>query len=294
MKTILLPTDFSLAAKNAARYAMHLAREMKADLKLCTAVGVPVEVPVPAQVSTSLLNVEALEHQAAEELKHFAQQITQLDLLEGAAEAYHPEVDYEVGIGPVSYVICELATNHDVSLVTMGMTGAGGLGQFLFGSNSQAMVEAATFPVLFVPSGASYRKLTKIAFATDLTEADIVLIHVLANFARTFNAEILLVHISDQLQDSRPAYQKKIDDFLREVTNKVNYHKIYYQHLQNDTVDDGLACLASHEQVQMLVMVHRKQNILYRLFKGSHTQTIKRHIEIPLMVFPPHCLPKVM
>jgi len=31
MKKILIPTDFSSSAKNAAHYAMHLAKEMKND-----------------------------------------------------------------------------------------------------------------------------------------------------------------------------------------------------------------------------------------------------------------------
>lgn len=294
MKTILLPTDFSLAAKNAGRYAMHLAKQMHANIKLCNAVMVPVEVPLAAHVSVPLEGIDSLEQAAEEELKRAAHKMAELDRLETAIDSHHPVIDYEVGIGPVTYVVCNLATNVNVNLVIMGMTGAGGLGRFLFGSNSRAMVDAANFPVLIVPSDTSYQKLTKIAFATDLSKADIAVIHVLAGFARIFNSEILLVHISDHAPDNTDVSRKKIDEFLTEVTNKVNYHKIYYQHVLNNTVGDGLDWLAEYGQIQMLAMVHRKQKMLYRLFKGSHTQRIRRRIEIPLLVFPPDCLNKVL
>lgn len=294
MKKILVPTDFSLAAKNAARYAMHLAKEMQANIKLCNAVMVPVEVPLAAHVSVPLVTFETLEDLAEDELKRTAQKMAELDELETAIDSHHPVIDYEVGFGPVTYVVTNVVTNHHVNLVVMGMTGAGGLGQVLFGSSSRAMVEAANFPILFVPFDASYQKLTKIAFATDLSKADIAVIHVLAGFARIFNAEILLVHISDHAPDHDAASRKRIDEFLTEITNKVNYHKIYYQHLLNDRVGDGLDWLAEYGQIQMLAMVHRKQPILYRLFKGSHTQRIRRRIEIPLLVFPPECLNKVL
>lgn len=294
MKTILLPTDFSLAAKNAGWYAMHLAKEMRANIKLCNAVMIPVDVPLAAHVSVPLDNIDSLEEAAEEELKRAAQKMAELDQLETAIDSHHPVIDYEVGIGPVSYVVCNLATNVNINLVVMGMTGAGGLGRFLFGSSRRAMVEAANFPVLFVPSATSYHKLTKIAFATDLSKADIAVVHVLAGFARMFNAEILLVHISDHAPDSIAVSRKRIDEFLTEVTNKVNYHKIYYQHVLNNTVGEGLEWLAEYGQIQMLAMVHRKQKILYRLFKGSHTQRIRKRIEIPLLVFPPDCLNKVL
>ncbi len=294
MKTILLPTDFSLAAKNAARYAMHLAKEMRANVKLCNAVMVPIEVPLPAHISVPLIEIDALEKKAEEELKRCAEKMTELDQLETANDTYHPLVTHGIGIGPVADVITSFATDHNVSLVVMGMTGAGGLRQFLFGSSSREMVELATFPLLLVPFDTSYKKLNKIVFATDLSKEDISVIHVLAGFARNFNAEILLVHISDHVPDSQINSKKKIEFFLNEITNHVNYHKIYYQHVLQATIDNGLDWLAEYGQIQMLAMVHRKHEVLHKLFKGSHTQRLKRKITIPLLVFPPDYLNKVL
>lgn len=294
MKTILLPTDFSLASKNAARYAMHLAKEMRANLKLCNAVMVPIEVPLAAHVSVPLVAIETMEQDADQKLKRAAEKMREIEHLETADDEYHPLITYGAGIGPVADVVTSFTTDHDISLVVMGMRGNGGLSRFLLGSSSRAMVEAATFPVLFVPFNVEFRKLTKIGFATDLSREDIAVIHVLAGFARIFNAEILLVHISNQAPGSQTSSKKRIETFLNEITNNVNYHKIYYQHVLDETIDDGLEWLSKYENIQMLAMVHRKQSVLYRLFKGSRTQRVRRKIDIPLLVFPPDCLNKVL
>lgn len=295
MKTILLPIDFSLPAKNAGHYAMHLAKEMRANIKLCYAVMLPIEVPLAGHVSVPLVAIDTLQREAEERLRLTAEKMMELDQLDTEIDTYHPKVTQGTGIGSVTDVVTSFATDNDICLVVMGMTGSGGgLSRFLLGSSSKAMVEEATFPILLVPSETRFIKLRKIAFATDLSQGDIGIIHTLAGFARVFNAQILLVHISDHAPGSQVSSKVKIEMFLNEVTNKVNYHKIYYQHVLEDEIDDGLDWLAKYGQIQMLAMVHRKRDVFHRIFKGSHTQRVRRKIEIPLMVFPSDCQSKVV
>ena len=294
MKNILVPTDFSLAAKNAGAYAMHLAKEMKANIKLCNAVMVPVEIPVAAHVSTPLIAFETLEQEAEAGLQRLAMSMEAHEEFTTKADSYRPAVDFTTGVGPVSYVVNDLTKHKDISMVVMGMSGAGGLTQFLMGSNSRALVENASLPVLLIPKEARFKSIHKIAFATDLSKEDITVIHVLAGFARAFNAQLLLTHITEKTEDISAARQLEIDGFLNDITNKVNYHKIYYQRISDKQVDEGLDWLADHAQAQILAMVHRKHGILHRLFKGSHTQRLRKHIEIPLMVFPPDCSSHVL
>lgn len=289
MKKILIPTDFSTSAKNAANYAMHLAKQMRANVKLCNAVMVPLDVPLAAHVAAPIVSFETLEYEVEQELKRWAGKLKSRDELETAPDTFHPLIEYAVGVGSVPDVITNFAANREVNLTVMGMSGAGGLSKFLLGSSSRAMVEASERPLLLVPDESRFMGLRKIAFATDLSKTDIAVIHTLAGFARTFNAEILIVHISEKASDNEFNNQHKIDAFLNEVTNKVNYHKIYYQHLLDTAIGDGLDWLADYGQIQMLVMVHRKHSVLHKLFKGSYTQKLKKRITIPLLVFPPDC-----
>ncbi|MBE9600252.1 universal stress protein [Pedobacter sp. MC2016-24] len=286
MKKILIPTDFSSSAKNAAHYAMHLAKEMKNDLKLVNAMMIPVEVPVAGHVSASLISFDALEEEVEGELERIAEKMMYLDGFETPEHTFHPFVEYVKGVGPVAEVVNRNAAHADVSLVVMGTADDGKISRFLFGSTTHSVIEGATFPLLFIPSQCRFEGLHKIAFATDLSEADVAIIHVLAGFAKTFNAEILIVHICEKNQRNVVENQLEIDSFLNEVTSKVNYHKIYYHHVLGTDVNDGLDWLAAHGQIQMLVMVHRNHGLLHKVFKGSYTQRMKRRIDIPLFVFP--------
>ncbi|WP_448104479.1 universal stress protein [Pedobacter panaciterrae] len=289
MKKILIPTDFSTSAENAAHYAMHLAEKMKANVKLCNVVMVPLDVPLGAHVSAPIVSFETLEHEAEQELKRWAVKLQDLDEPQAASDAFHPSVEYTVGVGSIPEVITNISTSREVILTVMGMSWARGLSKFLLGSSSRAMVEATEIPLLLIPDQARFTGLHKIAFATDLSKTDIAVVHTLAGFARTFKAEILIVHVSEKAPADQYNHQQKIDAFLNEITNKVNYHKIYYQHVLDTDVGDGLDWLAAYGQIQVLAMVHRKHNVLHKLFRGSYTQKLKNRITIPLLVFPPDC-----
>lgn len=286
MKKILIPTDFSISAKNAVDYAMHLAKHMKANIILCNVIAVPLEIPLAGQVAAPIVSFEKLEYDVEQDLQRAAADLTEKERFEAPSDTFHPLVEYVVRVGNVPEVIAAFAAGPHVILTVMGMSGAGGLGKFLLGSNSRAMVEHTKTPLLLIPQQSRFTGLRKIAFSTDLSKTDSALIYTLADFARYFNAEILLVHISEQAPEHQSDIRLKIDSLLNEVTSKVNYHKIYYQHVLDATVDKGLNWLAEYGQIQMVVLVHRKHHVLDQLFHGSYTQKLKKRIKIPLFVFP--------
>lgn len=285
MKTLLVPTDFSPAANNAARYAMHLAKGMKAGIKLCNAFKVPAEAPMAARIAWPLEDYTSLKNEITEELRLLAGALTQEELSYPDLQDCHPQVDYISEVGTVTDVVRNLVESQKLPMVVMGMSGAGMVSRLVLGSNSHDMVEKASFPVLLIPSAVAYNGIHKIAFATDLSSGDIEVIHSLAGLAYFFNAEVLLAHVTDEKYDN-PGHQHKIDSFLNDITSKLDYPKIYYRHIKSMDVDRGLEWLTEHGQIDMLAMVHRKHNIFDMLFNGSHTQKLAKHIELPLLVFP--------
>lgn len=287
MKTILVPTDFSPAAVNAARYALFLSQHLQADLLLTHAFKVPAETRVAAQAAWPLEDYEEIRQETHHELDLLRQQLER----EAKKEVYSPV--YQTGItgitelGDVTTTIRNLVDHHHAPLVVVGMSGSGLLHRFLLGSTSRNLLEKATFPVLLVPAKPMPNKLSKIAFATDLSKEDIDVIHSLTSLARPFNAEILIAHVTDMKYD--PAeHRQQVGDFLNEVTCKANYPSIYYRHIKSMDVDHGLDWLSEHGMIDMLAMVHRPHPVLERLIKGSHTQRLAKHIRIPLLVFPPN------
>lgn len=286
MKTILVPTDFSPAAENAARYALFLSRRLQTDILLTHAFKVPAETRVVAQTAWPLENYEEIRQETQQELDLLRHHLEQEATTEIYPPIYKPGIKDIAELGEVTITVRNLVDHYHSPMVVIGMSGNGLIHRALLGSTSRDLLEKATFPVLLVPPKPMPRQLHKIAFATDLSETDIDIIHSLTSLARPFNAEILIAHVTNAKYD--PAdHQQQVEQFLNGVSCKANYPKIYYRHIKSIDVDHGLDWLSEHGMIDMLAMVHRPHPVLERLMKGSHTQRLAKHIRVPLLVFPP-------
>jgi nucleotide-binding universal stress UspA family protein len=290
MKTILVPTDFSIAAKNTARYAMHVAKAIRANVLLCNAILIPAESPMAGTIVCPLDDYDSLKESADRELHAFANKLKENEQETTPSGNFHPGIMINSGVGEVIDVVKNVFNDNKATMTVMGMSGAGNVSRFFLGSNSKRMVESATFPLMLVPSGCNFSGLTKIAFATDLSDSDIEVLHSITSFAKYFDAEILVVHVTDGVNHKEVSL-KKVENFLCQVSNKANYPKVYYRHITNESVNSGLAWLCGHGQIDMLAMVHRDHSIVHDLFQGSHTQKMARRADIPLLVYPANCHP---
>ncbi|MET3115602.1 nucleotide-binding universal stress UspA family protein [Pedobacter sp. CG_S7] len=274
MKTILVPTDFSDMAENAAHYAMKLARDINANLLLCHAFTVPIIQPIAAQVILPLIDYSFMKKEANEQLQRLATKLRQVAIGSSDPDSYDPEISYISESGTVIAVLEDLVAEKSVCLVVMDMN-----------NNSHEMINKANFPMLFIPHEFQFNEIKKIAFATDLSESNVNVINSLSGLASYYYAEILLAHIFDDKIDHQE-HQKRLSAFLNDIACKINYPKIYYRQINRENIDAGLDWLMVHGLVDMLAMVHHHDSFMEKIFTTSHTQNIARHIEIPLLVFP--------
>ncbi|MBS7565208.1 universal stress protein [Mucilaginibacter sp. Bleaf8] len=283
MKTILVPTDFSAQADNAARYAVQLAKGIKGNVKLCNVVKIPADTIMAAQVAWPLLDYDTAMDDTTASLGRLADQLRLEEEATSSVNSYHPAIEFCCQVGNVTEVVSDFVAQNKAPLVVTGMSGAGAVNRFFLGSSSRDLIHRAAFPVLLVPGSATFSGLQRIAFATDMSESDVHVVHSLASLARHFDAELLLVHVvdNDDLNE-----QQKIKTLMADVTNKANYPHIYYRHLHSANVDEGLAWIIENGQIDMLAMVHRQHDFIERLINGSHTFKLVRHTTLPLLVYP--------
>ena len=284
MKTILVPTDFSVCADNAAHYAIQLAKVLKTDVKLCNAFLVPAQTALADTVVWPLEDYDSIKNGINRKLYFASDRLTKQEKLDPENGA-DPRIDFIGRAGSVPHVVKEIVSKEDIPLVVMGISGAGALSRLFLGSNSRDMIEAADFPLLLIPRETNYKRIRKITFATDLNPNDLEIIYSLAAFARNLNAEILIAHITGEKYDAAE-HQKMADNFLSDVTCKANYDKIYYRHIKSMDVAHGLNWICEHSLSDMIVMSHSKHNIIDAFFAGSYTQKLAQHVNIPLMVYP--------
>jgi nucleotide-binding universal stress UspA family protein len=282
MKTILVATDFSVPAENAAHYAIQLAKQIKANVTLCNAFKVPADAPMAAQVAWPLVNEEDMEHESDGSLTQLVEKLSNNTC---NPDSFCPEITFESDKGDVIQVIKEVVKRKPIDLVVMGMAGAGQLVQWALGSNSKTMIDEADFPVLFVPSVATFHGIKKIAFATTLSSDDLVPLQFLCALAKSIDAEIFVYHIASS-ESKRVEEIEGIDqDFQENVVRKLEYKKINYQNIWHSNTHEGLRWIRNNEEVDIIAMVHRQHSLVDKLVNGSYVHKLSRFTNIPLLVF---------
>ena len=144
---ILVPTDFSASADAALAYALKLADQVGAPVRLVHVFEDPdalsmyseVYVPMPPELR-------------AEILADMRRQLTARVTASG-----HSNITTDVLTGAAAQTIVEGATEEHCDLIVMGTHGRHGMAHLLMGSVAERVVRTAVCPVLVVPSPATKR-----------------------------------------------------------------------------------------------------------------------------------------
>ncbi|MBP2614925.1 universal stress protein [Chryseobacterium jejuense] len=284
MRTIVVPTDYSKPAKNAAFYALHLANALKCNIDLCHAFALPVESPMLGQTAWALYEYPALQDENSKEMKKWVKVLEDKEKALWGDETfpYHPSIYYSCEGGDAVQVINNTAAHNKTLLIVMGTQGAGMLARFIFGSNSLKMIENTQHPLLLIPQNHKYKEIKKIAFATDLKKKDIKIAQSLIMFAQYFDAELLITHIIQSNNDvtQNTAYEHKKEVFLKALEGKFCYNCIY-----SENIDYGLDIL-KNKDIDILAMGHDHRDFLERFIKNSHAARQAATLEIPLLIIP--------
>jgi nucleotide-binding universal stress UspA family protein len=285
MKTILVLTDFSIRADNAAHYALKLAQKIKANLLVCNVFLEPSAQPMASQVPWPMETYETFEEDSINDVSELAGRLNkQLDK-DVADGEFRPVIEQSSIAGFVANGLNEIVAAHHILMAVMSIHSTDNLSTFLLGDHAWEIIEKANCPVLLVPYQETFNGYKKIAFGTDLADSDIDVLHCLSGFAKYLNFEILIAHVTAE-RSSDQEEQNLVKHFLKQVSSAINYPMIYYRAIYNAHVTTGLHWLSQHSDIDMLVVVHHKRGFFQRLFGGSISQNLAEHPNIPLLVFP--------
>lgn len=269
MKKILVPTDFSDAANNAAEYAVQLAKEIKAKVILFHTYHVPVpstEVPIVA-VSSDEIQKECetlLRKKAAQLKKHLG-----------------VEISYEARMGMAVDEIIE--EEKKVDLIVMGMRNTSKISEFLFGSITTAAIRKTNKPVLVIPETAKFRAPKKIVFACDYNpETNYETVETVTDLIKVFHSKLFVLNVKE---NKDVVSMEEAGSGLR-LENKINDVSHVYHFSENENLIDGVNKFVKEKKADMIVVIPHKHNLLERLFHKSISKTIAFHTEVPMLALP--------
>jgi nucleotide-binding universal stress UspA family protein len=140
IQRILVPVDFSEPSLGALRYAVALARMLKASLDVLHVVEAVYAPMVGPTFDLESLR-EAREHGARRKLE---QLVARLGEHPGRKRAL-------LRAGTAARSIVYEAKRHSYDLIVMATQGRHGVGRWLLGSVAERVVRTADCPVLIVP-----------------------------------------------------------------------------------------------------------------------------------------------
>lgn len=266
MKTILVPTDFSKAAINAAEYAAHFAKDVKAKLILLHVY------PVPTPVTEIVINKEELQKEHESHLKKVAKHLKKI------ADV---EVNYMAKMGLAVHIIQQEERN--ATLILMGMRGADKFSKALMGSTTTFTLRKTQIPVLVIPEKAKYKKPEKIAFACDhdpLTGVNTL--DALKALMQAFASKVYVVNIKRK-KESVTVNEAMAGFRLESKQNDVVH--LYYFPEKADLVE-GIIEFANEKKVDMITIIPRRYSLLERLFRKSVSKKMAFHSHIPMLALP--------
>ncbi len=143
---ILLPTDGSKFAENAAKHAIWIASRSGAEIIVLNVIETSSLVGLPAEDLIVKIK-EMLKEEGRRSLERISEMISQS---EDESKIEDVKITQKTEEGSPAESILKTIENEDIDLVVMGTSGKHGLDRFLLGSVTEKVVRSSKCPVLAV------------------------------------------------------------------------------------------------------------------------------------------------
>lgn len=272
MKTILVPTDFSPVSKNAALYALELAKAVAANkIILYNAYQAPV-IAEPNMPAVQIMDFDALKSISESSLEQLRSDIVHLCDSTIELECLSEFGMLDAGINDV----CE---STGASIIIMGISGGSNFEEVLIGSTATSVAHNTKVPVIIVPPHAVYSPIEEIVLACDFKKVqETTPVNAIKKLLDATKAKLYVLHVNEHQKavDNLP-YQKETFEKLLE-----GYHPEFH-FLENEDFVEAINDFSQKHSVDLIITIPKKHGLFDRLFKRSHTKHLAFHTNIPLM-----------
>ena len=257
MMTVIVPTDFSSTANNAALYAARmLTGNYEVQLLLFT-------------VYEKANEAESTE-QSLRELK--------ASLAEQSIVKIESKTEQS---GDFIETLDRLARHTDAQLIVMGLSSKSKLGQMFFGSNTLKMVQKNACPVMIIPPDAQYTEIKNAALTSDFKDVQkstpIVPIKNVLNF---FRPALHIVNVDSDhyvsLTDEYLLQRAYLQDSFKEFNPEFYFIRMFDVH---DTIQQ----FVQDKKIDVLVTIPRSHSLFSNLFVTSTTKKLVYESAVPIL-----------
>lgn len=276
MKTILIATDFSTAARNATTYGFELARQMQAKVILFTAYQSRPNLPDSSLEMTAF----ELQRNAYKKLLYEAETIDPNRTVSLETECLN---------GPVNSSILAAALVNKASYIVVGMKERGKEIRKYFGSTVTDLCKISQVPLIVIPADAVFAIPKTIALASDITDdTDVHILKPLQKITATFNSKLYVVRVIKRSMDEvveRMETPERCIWFLTSLDPSFEFSK-------GENVAKAMNIFVQQHAVDWVAVIPHEHNLFERIFTKSVTKDLVFHTHVPLLILPFKRAPK--
>lgn len=271
--TILCPTDFSECSLNAIEYATRIGEKYGANLTLLHVLNREDYM----KLSPSDITGEHQRSFVSEKLENLQRTIEKEALPKGLQGC-----DTVCRDGNVVEETLKYASEIKADLIVTGTEGVNDFRENIIGSKASRIVMDSTHDVLVVPRKVFFKAPRKIVYASDYLEEDKLAIQKIVEFARFYNAEIDLVHVSG----SQKAVDKSLHmTMVEEIKPFIKYDKVnFVLKAFRDDLALGLENYLQVNKADMLFTLSSKKTFFDKIFSKNLSKKMAYFINKPLWV----------
>ena len=268
MKTIIVATDFSPVALNAAAYAVKMATSLGANMLL---FNVYEFLPNYTEMVFDV-NVDDLKKSATSQLSKF-----KADLLEQTNAQFIINTEVRMGVFEDELIsICERLNPY---AVIMGSQGKSTAENILMGSHAGKTINHFTWPIITVPPTFTFSAIKKIGIAYDFEkEIEVNLVADIKLLAQDFGASIDILNTAHEDE-----FNENFIFLSRMVENSFKPFEIKYHFLTSNQLEDGILNYVNTNNIDLLIVMPKHHNLFQKLFHKSHSKQLVLHCHVPVM-----------
>jgi len=275
-KRILLLTDFSKTALNAARYALDLYSDCDCTfhfLNTYHADSYTIEGYSYMYSGNRAYNVE----RPKTEIK-FRRMVEQLRLKDkNPKHTYYTIAASNTLLDGVNNVI----SKHDIDLVIMGAKGMTSSRTVVFGMNTIDIMENVTAcPVLAIPEDVDFKSPKQIVFPTDFKiPFKRRELKYLINIAVMHNSEIRVLHVKEaaKLNTSQQENKALLQLLFKDIAH--SFHTV-----EHPSVHEGINRFIDTQESDMVAFINQKRNFFTRMLYKPLVQELGYQSSVPVLV----------
>lgn len=269
MKKILIPTDFSSNADNAANLAVKLASNSGASLHFIHVVFTPTDWV--KMTDTMKSKYPESQQKILDAEAKMANLISKFNDLNAAVES-------TIEFGNTIDRINAFTRDNQIDLIIVGSHGTSNKADLFIGSNTQRLMRSTHIPVIAVKDTYQLKSLDKIVFASSLDREAVEPYKKLKSICESLDVslELLYVNTPYNFKDT-DEIEKVIHQFAERVgfNNKVTIRNDY-------DVANGILMHCQKNSIQMAALINHRKAMSANYLMGV-TETLVFHADFPII-----------